>query len=419
MKYKTLYGVIALSLCTFSVSNSYARIKLITLPVREHVEIQLENENTTIIEEERIVPLRQGINDIDFSWHNTTIKPETIVFRVLPNTEPSNASLKNTSLKISVLSVSYPPNESALTWKVSSNQNGSAKVRITYAIERLNRSYHYIARVNNDESKMDMMQYIKINNQSGESYIDAYMNTGSGKNRVLPMGINETQEFLNQKYNAVPIDKTYTVNASELGYRNRAQDKLNVLMHYLLQNDTQHNLGKQSLASGKFRIYQQDKEGTAIFVGEDWGKYTAREDETKLFIGQARDIVVKRTIERKKRHRINGNLYNIDAVVKYEIENFKDKQVDLIIEESIPLLRDEVFPSSQRVSRHRASYDDVNDSVIEWVVGDDTSFSGKPLKKLTSSQKIAYQITLPARTSHKKNVLKLENKLNINFKNEW
>lgn len=423
MKYKTLYGVIALSLCTFSVSNSYARIKLITLPVREHVEIQLENENTTIIEEERIVPLREGINDIDFSWHNTTIKPETIVFRVLPDTESSNASLKNTvlkttALKTSVLSVSYPPNESALTWKVSSNQNGSAKVRITYAIERLNRSYHYIARVNNDESKMDMMQYIKINNQSGESYIDADMNTGSGKNRVLPMGINETQEFLNQKYVTVPIDKTYTVNASELGYRNRAQDKLNVLMHYHLHNDTQHNLGKQSLAPGKFRIYQQDKDGTSIFVGEDWGKYTAREDETKLFIGQARDIVVKRTIERQKRQRIDGNLYNIDAVVKYEIENFKDKPVDLIIEESIPFLRDEVFPSRQRVSRHRASYGGANDSVIEWQVGNDTSFSGKPIKKLTFSEKIAYQITLPARNSHK-SVVKLEKKLNINFKNEW
>ena len=47
MKHKTLYGVIAFSLCALSV-NSYARIKLITLPVREHVEIQLENENTTI-----------------------------------------------------------------------------------------------------------------------------------------------------------------------------------------------------------------------------------------------------------------------------------------------------------------------------------------------------------------------------------
>ncbi|MCW8929929.1 MAG: hypothetical protein OQL19_06810 [Gammaproteobacteria bacterium] len=411
MKYKALYGVIAWSLCSFSISNAYARIKLITLPVREHVEIQLENENTTIIEEERIVPLRKGQNDIDFSWHNTSIKPETIVFRVIDET--TTKTPEESSLKVNVLSVSYPPNESALTWKVSASQNGSARVRITYAITGLDRSYHYIARANSDETKMQMMQYIKVNNQSGESYLDANMNTGSDKTMVLPMGLNETQEFLNHKYDAVAIDKTYTVNASELGYRDRAQDKLNVLMHYQLHNDTQHNLGKQPLEAGKVRIYQKDKKGTSVFVGEDWGKYTAKDDESKLFIGQAQDIVVKRVIERKKRHRINGNLYNIDAVVKYEIENFKDQSVNLIIEESIPFLRNQVFPS-----RHRASYGNSVDNAIEWEVGKETSFTGKPLKKQASSQKIAYQVTLPARNAQEK-VIKLEKKLNINFKNEW
>ncbi len=403
MKHKVLYSVIAFSLCAVSV-NTYARIKLITLPVREHVEIQLENTNTTIIEEERIVPLKKGTNDIDFSWHNTTIKPETIVFRVL-----KDASNKAESVKTNVLSVSYPPNESALTWKVSASQDGSARVRITYAISGLNRNYHYIARTNSTETKMEMSQYVKVNNQSGESFLDADMNTGIGENIVLPMGLNEAQEFLNQQYDNVPINKTYTVNASELGYRNRAQDKLNVLMHYHLHNDTKNNLGKHSLAPGKFRIYQQDKKGTSVFVGEDWGKYTAIDDEGKLFIGEARDIVVKRIIERKKRQRINGNLYNIDALVKYEIENFKDKPVNLIIEESIPSLRNEVFSS-----RQRGSYN----NIIEWEVGDDTSISTKPLKKQGSSQKIAYQITLPARNGQAK-VVKLEKKLNITFKNEW
>ncbi|MCK5664153.1 MAG: hypothetical protein KAI17_11740, partial [Thiotrichaceae bacterium] len=377
MKYKNLYGLIAFSLCAFSVTNSYARIKLITLPVREHVEIQLENEQATIIEEERIVPLRKGNNDIDFSWHNTSIRPETIVFRVLDDESP---------LKTNVLSVSYPPNESALTWKVSANQNGSARVRITYAISRLEKKYHYIARADQDERKMDLMQYIKVNNQSGESFSDARMNTGSDQLIVLPMGLDETQEFLKQRYNDVAINKTYTVNAAELGYRNRAQDKLNVFMHYQLRNDKQHNLGKQSLAPGKFRVYQQDKKGNSVFVGEDWGQFTAKDDESSLFIGQARDIVVKRIIERKKRQRINGNLYNIDVVLKYEIENFKDKPVKLIIEESLAHLRNEVFSSNRSFAR----------STLEWEIGKATTFIDKPLKKQTNSKKIAYQITLPA-----------------------
>jgi len=51
-------------------------------------------------------------------------------------------------------------------------------------------------------------------------------------------------------------------------------------------------------------------------------------------------------------------------------------------------------------------------------VGKDTSFQDKPIKKLTSSQKIAYSLLLPARQNSEK-VMKLEQKLNINFKNEW
>src|ERR1700742_382524 len=60
-----------------------ARVQLITLPVRERVEIQLDNANATLVEEERIVPLVKGDNQVDFSWANTQIDPNTIVFRVV------------------------------------------------------------------------------------------------------------------------------------------------------------------------------------------------------------------------------------------------------------------------------------------------------------------------------------------------
>jgi len=46
-----------------------ARIKLITLPVRQRVEIQLDNPHATLVEEERIVPLVQGVNQVDFSGY--------------------------------------------------------------------------------------------------------------------------------------------------------------------------------------------------------------------------------------------------------------------------------------------------------------------------------------------------------------
>ena len=57
----TLAGLFA------SPDTALARVKLITLPVRERVEIQLDNAAATLVEEERVVPLVKGENQVDFS----------------------------------------------------------------------------------------------------------------------------------------------------------------------------------------------------------------------------------------------------------------------------------------------------------------------------------------------------------------
>src|SRR5438128_8651286 len=103
---------------------AYARIKLITLPVRERVEIQLDHESATLVEEERIVPLVKGENQVDFSWANTQIDPNTIVFRVI------GPAGEKKELTVNVVSVSYPPNEAALVWTVGASDAGSARVRV-------------------------------------------------------------------------------------------------------------------------------------------------------------------------------------------------------------------------------------------------------------------------------------------------
>src|ERR1035437_5863204 len=124
--------------------RAQGRIKLITLPVRERVEIQLDNPHATLVEEERIVPLVKGTNQVDFSWANTQIDPNTIVFRVI-------APVGDKKLDVKVLSVSYPPNEAALVWQVGSSDSGSARVRISYLLGNLTKSFNYRAVGTHDE----------------------------------------------------------------------------------------------------------------------------------------------------------------------------------------------------------------------------------------------------------------------------
>src|ERR1700690_4278 len=119
---------VLVSLCVQSPGAAWARVQLITLPVRERVEIQLDNAAATLVEEERIVPLVKGENQVDFSWANTQIDPGTIVFRVVaPATNAAGAGNQQAGkpLEVKLLSVSYPPNESALLWNVGASESGS------------------------------------------------------------------------------------------------------------------------------------------------------------------------------------------------------------------------------------------------------------------------------------------------------
>src|SRR5262245_4355728 len=143
--------------------TTWARIKLITLPVRERVEIQLDNPGATLVEEERIVPLVKGENQVDFSWANTQIDPGTIVFRVV-------APVGDKALDIKVLSVSYPPNEAALVWNVGASDSGSARVRISYLLGNLTKSFNYRAIAANNEKSLTLSQYMRLQNFANEEF---------------------------------------------------------------------------------------------------------------------------------------------------------------------------------------------------------------------------------------------------------
>ena len=377
--------------------ESMARIKLITLPVRERVEIQLDHASATLVEEERIVPLVKGVNQVDFSWANTHIDSDSILFRLLPAQDKSEVDAK-------VLSVSYPPNESALVWSVGADRSGSARVRISYLLGGLDKGFHYRAIATQDESSLHLAQYLRIKNNSNEAYDQGQLWVGFGDHLQRPVGLNETKDLLLKRYDKVLVQKRYTVDVTEFGYIQAAKKKLKVPMHYVFKNDTAHGLGKVALPFGKARIFQQDGKGGTTFVGEDWGRFTPRDDEMELYLGVARDIVVKRTIERNERNRISGNLYNYDLVVKYEVENFKDSPVTLDIREQIPRLRSELGLNNGRDA--------------QWKLGSDTTLPGGPDPEKSDANRLLFHVDLAAQDSSGKTQKQIY-KLHLVLQNEW
>ncbi len=395
------WALVIATIVACSSSATFGRVKLITLPVRERVEVQLDNPNATLVEEERIVPLVQGENQVDFSWANTQINPNTIVFRVLGPAEGNE-------LDVNVLSVSYPPNEASLVWEVSASKSGSARVRISYLLGNLTRSFNYRAVASHDEKTLDLAQYMRLQNLANEQFRDTGLWAGFGPHFQKAIGINETKEILIEKYAAVPITKTYTCNPAEFNYIDRAQNKLRVPMHYMLKNDAAHGLGKAALEYGKVRIFVEgageNSKATTAFLGEDWGKFTPKDDELRLYLGVAQDIVIKRTIERNHMHHVTGNLYRYDAMVKYEIENFKREPVMLNVVEDARYIRNEIRPDTGRE--------------VDWELGKETTFEGGLDKEHSNAERLAFQVKLPAADSDGK-ATKITHKLHLHIKNEW
>ena len=256
-----------------------------------------------------------------------------------------------------------------------------------------------------DEKSIVLSQYMRLKNFANEEFGSTNLWAGFGKEFSKPVGLNETKEMLMARFENVPVKKTYTCDVSEFGWLDQPQQKLRVPMHYVLKNDKQNNLGAAPLRDGKVRIFiDAGKEQATAFLGEDWGKFTPVDDEMRLYLGVAQDVVVKRTIERNENRRLAGNLSEQDVVVKYEIENRKDTAVTLDVGENLRSLRNEVL-----------GRDTGRDP--QWELGQESNLGDRDAEKSTS-EKVLFHTDLPARAKDG-SAEKVVKKLHVVFKNEW
>ncbi len=373
---------------------AWGRIKLATLPPRERVEIQLDNENATLVEEERTVTLLKGTNWIDFSWSNTQIDKSTILFRPI-----------GTGDTVRVIHVAYPPGENALTWQVWADEPIAAKVRVSYLIGNLRRTFSYRAVAENDEKHLTLRNYMRVWNFSGEEFGDqAGLWAGFGEYFRKEMGLQESKEVLLAKFTRVPIAKKFIFNWRTGQPVPDEPFQKYVRWYYVLTNDQAHALGQFPLPFGKVRIFLKDGHGGEAFMGEDWGQFTPIDDEMKLYLGLARDVKVERTVKKNHRIPVHGNLHHQEVIVQYKMQNFKDEALTLDIEEDMNELRNEF-------AGHKSH-------AAQWELGNETTDKAKVERK--SAQDVEIHVPLPAapKAADKKPDEVIFH-LHVFFRNEW
>ena len=150
---------VSFMLAALAALPASARIKLTALPDRAAAIIRLDNPMFTLVEEERVLTLQKGVNQVDFSWKGVSINDDSI--RLTP------LDAKN---QLVLLNVSYPPGEAALVWEISSPEAWEETVRISYLLGNLTKSFNYRAVATNDEKTLVLSEYMRIQNLANESF---------------------------------------------------------------------------------------------------------------------------------------------------------------------------------------------------------------------------------------------------------
>jgi hypothetical protein len=302
------------------------------LPERGTTLIRLDNPRATLVEEERVLTLQKGINRVDFSWKGVSIDPDSIRLTILSHPD-----------QVSLLNVSYPPNEAALVWEISSGGPWEETVRVTYLLANIDRLITYKAVADNEEKQVDLKSYLILRNFSGEDFDLARVLIDYGE--TFEHGINheETKQLLLLKAGKVPIVKVWKFDAAVQEWDpERVEHNVGIPVSYRIQNSKKGGLGDFALWGGKMRVYQEDGHQSTIFLGEDRTKLVPVGEEMEISIGDSRDIVVTQRKMREKKINIRRNknnkiiLYDTDEVIEAKIENFKDKPAVLTMIQHIP-----------------------------------------------------------------------------------
>ena len=312
-----------------------ARTKLAALPERSNVAIKLDNKGATLIEEERVITLQKGMNKVDFSWQGVSIDENSILLSILSHPD-----------KVRLISVSYPPKESALVWEIYSEGAFNERVRISYLLSQIDSLTAYTGTTDADEKTMELKGFLIVRNFSGEDFSGAEIAPGYGSDVKENIADEETRKVQVMDVKDIPVEKVWLFDSRKQPWEpDRERTNVGIPVYYRILNNTANGLGAYAMPAGKVRLYQEDGHGGSIFLGEDNSPVVPVGEKMKIYIGDSRDIVVtQKKMERKilneRWKEVNGIRkrvkYDLEETVKATIENHKNKKATLTMLEHLP-----------------------------------------------------------------------------------
>jgi len=281
-----------------------------------------------------------------------------------------------------------------LVWKVATEKPGKHLAQVTYQTHGLSWVSDYSAIINKDDTKMDLSGWVTLTNQSGGAYKDAKVKLIAGDvRRIQPephkvsfgamaeqaKGADKAGGFEEKaffEYHMYTLGRTTTVNENQVKqvellttadvpvlkryvfepggrfwhprYGRSNEYKINVFVEF--KNSKENHLG-MALPKGKVRVYKRDPADNELeFVGEDQIDHTPKDEELKLYVGDAFDIVGEKVVTDHKQ----GDRWSQDSV-KIEIRNHKDEDIKTLVREHLNMAQWELTAKSMEFKKVDAS----------------------------------------------------------------
>lgn len=242
-----------------------------------------------------------------------------------------------------------------LVWKIGAEDAGERLVEVTYLTSNIDWHAEYVGVVSDDDSALDLAAWVSIDNRSGASYEDAKLDLVAGDiHRALPSKAMMRDlagegtmpavapEFVEEaffEYYLYKLDTRSSVADREikqltffpstevsvekvLEYEPYMGSDVRVLL--VFENSVEAGIGR-ALPAGKVRLYKADSGGDLQFIGEDRIDHTPKDEEVRLYTGNAFDVKVER--KRMAARRITDRVHEED----YEVSIRNHKDVDVVV----------------------------------------------------------------------------------------
>jgi hypothetical protein len=270
-----------------------------------------------------------------------------------------------------------------LEWLVTNSKHGEHKTEISYLAGQLTWSCNYVALLDANDAQIDLTGWVTITNNSGTTFKNAglklvagdvnlvkeeqagfalrksdLMETNSAApqfqqkelfeyklyslQRKTDIGNNETKQIELTSAKNVTAKKVFIYDglsnqwrywSNNYSYREQGsfgqQSNKKIGVFVTFKNEEKTGLGI-ALPKGKVRVYKRDDDGKEQFVGEDEIDHTPKDEEIKLYLGNAFDIVGEHT-QQNFRVVVPGHV--VDETFEIKVRNHKSEPVEVMVYE--------------------------------------------------------------------------------------